>query len=71
MLARHGCPHCARAKDLLTRSGIPFEALYLNDELTMQGVKAASGVATVPQVFINGKLIGGADQLTEHLRSVS
>jgi peroxiredoxin/glutaredoxin len=71
MLARHGCPHCARAKDLLTRSGITFEALYLGDELTMQGVKAASGAATVPQIFIEGKLIGGADQLTDYLKSAA
>jgi glutaredoxin-like protein len=71
MLARHGCPHCARAKELLTRSGITFEALYLGDELTMQGVKAASGAATVPQVFIEGKLIGGADQLTDYLKSTA
>lgn len=67
MLARHGCPHCARAKDLLNRRGIPFEAVHLGDELTMQGVKAASGVATVPQVFVGGKLVGGADQLAEYL----
>ena len=30
---------------------------------TMQGVKAASGNAKVPQVFIDGKLVGGSDQL--------
>ncbi len=67
MLARHGCPHCARAQKLLQEKGIAFEALYLGDELTMQGVKAASGVATVPQIFMEGKLIGGADQLEKHL----
>jgi peroxiredoxin/glutaredoxin len=67
MLARVGCPHCARAKQLLERAGIPFEAIHLGDELTMQGVKAASGAATVPQIFIAGKLIGGADQLSAHL----
>jgi glutaredoxin-like protein len=67
MLARHGCPHCARAKALLEGRGIAFEAIHLGDELTMQGVKAASGVATVPQIFIDGKLVGGADQLTDYL----
>jgi glutaredoxin-like protein len=67
MLARHGCPHCARAKELLTKRGIPFEVVHLGDELTMRGVKAASGVATVPQIFIEGKLIGGADQLAQYL----
>jgi glutaredoxin-like protein len=69
MLAREGCPHCARAKQLLERAGISFDAIYLGEELTMQGVKAASGAATVPQVFIEGKLIGGADQLAAHLAS--
>ena len=67
MLARHGCPHCARAKALLESSGMDFEAIYLGDDLTMQGVKAASGGTTVPQIFIAGKLIGGADHLTEYL----
>jgi glutathione-dependent peroxiredoxin len=67
MLARHGCQHCARAKELLTNRGISFEAIYLGDDLTMQGVRAASGKATVPQIFIGGKLIGGADQLAAHL----
>jgi len=67
VLARHGCAHCARAKELLERHGIVYDAVYLGDELTMQGVKAASGAATVPQVFIEGRLVGGADQLTEFL----
>jgi glutaredoxin len=33
----------------------------------MQCVKAASGKAKVPQVFIGGKLIGGSDELAEFL----
>ena len=63
MLARHGCPYCAKAKQVLSDRGVAFDAVYLGDELTMQGVKAASGAAKVPQVFIDGKLIGGSDQL--------
>jgi glutaredoxin-like protein len=69
MLARHGCPHCARAKQLLEENGLPFEAIYLGEEFTMQGVKAASGAKTVPQVFIDGALIGGADQLEKYFSS--
>jgi glutaredoxin-like protein len=69
MLARHGCPHCARAQASLRDHGVVFEAIYLGDDLTMQGVKAASGAATVPQIFIEGKLIGGADQLTAYLEN--
>jgi len=69
MLARHGCPFCAKAKDMLSSRGIAFDAVYLGDELTMQGVKAASGAAKVPQVFVGGKLVGGSDQLETFLNS--
>jgi glutathione-dependent peroxiredoxin len=71
MLARHGCPYCKRAKELLKERGIPFEAVHLGDELTMQGVRAASGAATVPQVFVNGKLVGGSEQLEEFLANLT
>jgi peroxiredoxin/glutaredoxin len=67
MLARHGCQFCAKAKELLNKRGIPFEAIHLGDDLTMQGVKAASGEVKVPQVFVDGKLIGGADKLEQFL----
>jgi peroxiredoxin/glutaredoxin len=67
MFARHGCPFCARAKAMLEERRIPFEAVHLGEELTMQGVKAAAGVAKVPQVFIDGKLIGGSEELAAFL----
>jgi glutathione-dependent peroxiredoxin len=70
MLARHGCPYCKRAKQMLSERGIPFEAVHLGDELTMQGVRAASGAATVPQVFVDGKLVGGSEQLEDFLATV-
>jgi glutathione-dependent peroxiredoxin len=69
VLARHGCPFCARAEALLKERGIAFDAVFLGDELTMRGVKAASGAATVPQVFIGGRLVGGADQLARFLEA--
>jgi glutaredoxin len=56
---------------MLSDRSIAFDAIYLGDELTMQGVKAASGTARVPQVFIDGKLIGGSDQLEKFLSANS
>jgi glutathione-dependent peroxiredoxin len=67
MLARHGCPYCHKAKAMLNERGIAFDAVHLGDELTMPGVKAATGAATVPQIFIGGKLVGGSEQLEEFL----
>jgi peroxiredoxin/glutaredoxin len=69
MLARHGCPYCAKAKSMLEEHGVQFDAVYLGDELSMQGVKAAAGEAKVPQVFVDGKLIGGSDKLAEFLEA--
>jgi len=67
MFARHGCPFCERAKTMLTERGIPFEVIYLGEGITMNSVRAASGAAKVPQVFIEGKLIGGSDALQAFL----
>jgi len=67
VLSRPGCPHCARAKDTLRNAGIDFEALELNKDFSDRTLRAVSASTTVPQVFINGRLIGGADDLDKWL----
>jgi glutaredoxin-like protein len=67
LFARNGCPYCARAKRLLSEHGIEYEEITLNDRVTMRSVQAVASAQKVPQVFINGKLIGGADQLESYL----
>jgi glutaredoxin-like protein len=68
MFARHGCPFCERAHQILEERGIPHERIYLGEGISMNSVRAASGAAKVPQVFIGGKLIGGSDALAEFLK---
>src|SRR3546814_19205533 len=59
------CPFCTRAKKLLASKGASFEEY----DITMGGPKRAEmlqrapGSATVPQVFINDRYIGGSDDL--------
>jgi glutathione-dependent peroxiredoxin len=67
LLARRGCPHCARARRLLEARGLPFETIELDDRVTVTSVRALTGRSTVPQVFIQGRLVGGADELERHL----
>jgi len=62
-----GCPHCAKAKDMLDDAGITYEALELNRDYSDRTLRAVSAATTVPQVFINGALIGGADDLESWL----
>ena len=69
VFSRGGCPHCARAKSLLRDAGIEFEALELNNEFSDRTVRAVSGGTNVPQVFVNGERIGGAEDLESWLSS--
>lgn len=63
VFARHGCSHCERAKRMLSDAGLPFDELLLNRDFSFRTLGAVSGARTFPQVFVNGELIGGADQL--------
>ena len=59
------CPYCTRAKALLDAKGADYEEI----DLTMGGprraemIERSGGRTTVPQVFIDGKHIGGSDDL--------
>ncbi len=70
LFARHGCPFCESAHRMLEERGIPHERIFLGDGISMSSVRAASGAAKVPQVFIDGKLIGGSDALAAFLEKV-
>lgn len=67
VFSRQGCPHCARAKGMLAEAGIEFEALELNKDYSDRTLRAVSAARTVPQVFVNGQLVGGADDLEKWL----
>ena len=58
------CPFCVRAKRLLDARGIPFREIDLatDDDLRAE-IMARTGRRTVPQIFIDGRPIGGFDEL--------
>ena len=66
IFAKAGCPHCARAKAILDANGVVYEEVTLGKGITFSTVRAVSGRGTAPQVFIGGKLIGGADEVEAH-----
>ncbi|MBV8770893.1 MAG: glutaredoxin 3 [Deltaproteobacteria bacterium] len=59
------CPYCLRAKALLRRKGVEFEEIDVTDDPALRAkmVELAGGRRTVPEVFINGEIIGGFDEL--------
>ncbi|MCD4484791.1 redoxin family protein [Chromobacterium vaccinii] len=58
-----GCPHCARAKAVLAENGYDFVEVPLDNKIRGKALGAVSGAMTAPQVFINGQLIGSADEV--------
>ena len=63
LFSREGCPYCVRAKGLLRDADIDFDEMVLNRDFSEVSIRAVSGRATVPQIFINGEHIGGSDEL--------
>ncbi|TAJ93405.1 MAG: glutathione peroxidase [Gammaproteobacteria bacterium] len=68
VFTRKGCPHCSRAKQLLTDAGMEFEELVLNRDYTDRTLRAVTGADSYPQIYINAQHIGGADELAAWLQ---
>ena len=67
LFTKVGCPFCARAKDLLKERGIDYQEIVVGKDATPYSLRAVTGATTVPQVFVDGKLIGGSEALAAYL----
>ena len=63
----HLCPWGIKAWDLLKRNGYNVEDHHLESTDANKRYKLENGVDETPQIYIEGKHIGGYDQLREHL----
>jgi glutaredoxin 3 len=65
LYTKPGCPYCMAAMGLLTRKGVEFtEIVASNDpEKKAEMVQKSGGKATFPQIFIDGKHVGGSDDI--------
>ena len=59
------CAHCDRAKALLNKKGVSFKEINLasNPNKMDEMIKKTNGMKTIPQIFIDGRHIGGNDRL--------
>jgi len=68
LFSKPGCPHCTRAKKALEEKGYTYEEIVLGSKgLTFSSLAAVTGKGTTPQVYMDGELIGSADELEEWL----
>jgi len=60
------CPYCVRARNLLDKKGVKFTEyrVDLKPELRPE-MEKRSGGTSVPQIFIDGRHIGGCDDMHE------
>lgn len=62
------CPYCEQAKMLLRSRGIEFEERNINRDYSReQLLEAVPGARTVPQIFLDGELVGGFTDLKAKL----
>ena len=66
VFSKPGCPFCVEAKALLQDKGFDPIEIPLENKVRGRVIGAVSGKGTAPQVFINGSLIGGLDDLKAH-----
>ena len=59
------CGYCARAKKLLDGKGVSYQDIDIMAEPKRKPemVERAGGRTTVPQIFIDGRHVGGCDDL--------
>ena len=69
-LPTHECPYGLLAKRMLEDAGFDVDDHLLTSREQVDGFKEEHGVATTPLVFIDGKKIGGSEELAEYLENV-
>ncbi|MBD1905548.1 glutathione peroxidase [Funiculus sociatus GB2-A5] len=70
LFTKVGCGFCARAKRMLDERGMDYEEIVLSKNISTRSLRAVTGATTVPQVFIDGKLIGDSEALEAYLSAV-
>lgn len=65
------CPYCDQAKALLKQKGIEYEERNITEGTWTreQLLEAVPNARTVPQIFLDEQLIGGFNELRQHLQN--
>jgi glutaredoxin-like protein len=68
LLTREGGAFCARAKKLLDEAGVTYADVPLPHSIRTRALGAIAKATTVPQLFVNGKLLGGSDAVEQWVK---
>ena len=60
------CGFSARVVQILSHLGVPFKGVNVLEDMEIrEGIKAFSNWPTIPQLYVNGEFVGGADIMME------
>jgi glutaredoxin-like protein len=71
LFTKEGCAFCQEAKELLKEAGFNYNEIELNDAVRQKVLSSMTGMSrpTSPQIFIDGELIGGTENLKQKLNN--
>jgi monothiol glutaredoxin len=73
MKGNHQMPQCGfsgRVVQILDHMGIPFKDVNVLDDMSIrEGIKQFTNWPTIPQLYVKGEFVGGADIVTEMFQS--
>ena len=73
IISKSYCPYCTKAKKAFQQLNIPFKSMEIENRKDCAQIqsymKAKTGAQSVPRVFVNGKFIGGGDDVVSKMRS--
>lgn len=61
-----GCEACGEARKLLNARGVPFKEVLVNDEKSVNDLKAAVGSTSVPAIIVGATVQKGYEEATYH-----
>jgi glutaredoxin len=69
LYSKDNCGYCVKAKSLLNNLGLTYTEKKIENFLTKEALYEELGkqVRSMPQIKINGELVGGYNQLIEYL----
>ena len=70
--SKNNCPFCDRAKALLAQKGIEYEERKIGEGYSKEDLlESVPNARTVPQIFLNGKLVGGFTELRQYFEETA
>ena len=72
LIIRQGCIYCEMAKNLLNEKEIPYKLMVLDVDFSRKEFyEMVPNAKTFPQVLVNGKSIGGYEELSIKIKDLN